>query len=195
MAQSRTVSFTTEQQHKFDLAISLQIALWPALSLAVANNWGGPNSSEKRDWLAGAISDLFISEPETDEQDVQEVLLQVLMDEFDVDIDDDSEEPIAIGILKSRRACERGDYAEIQAMLERWTRNGSGKIAPEFVQRHAEDGSDDDDDDGETDTDEGGVDADMTDCQTESVPQLVRLREAPEVDEDGFTKVAGRRKR
>lgn len=186
------MSLAVEQQQKFDLAISLHIAHWSALSLAVANNWGGPNSSEKRDWLAGVISDLFVSEPETDEQDVQEVLLQVLMDEFDVDIDDDSEEPIAIGILKSRRACERSDYAEINAMYERWVQSGSGRNAPQFIQREADEESDDESDSEEVD---GDADMDMMEIHTEEVPQLVRTRAPPDVDEDGFTKVAGRRKR
>jgi len=193
MSQRRPTPLSVEQQQKFDLAISLHIAAWPALSLAVANNWGGPNSSEKRDWLAGVISDLFVSEPETDEQDVQEVLLQVLMDEFDVDIDDDSEEAVAIGIMKSRHACEQGDYLEIQAMFDRWTRNGSARNAAQIIQQHqAEDDSEDTDG---SEDDNGGVEVDMMDAQSKTPPQLVRPRADPEIDEDGFTKVASRKKR
>ena len=77
-------------QNKFDVSIALILSLWPALTLAVTNNWGGPSSSDKRDWFAGAISDLFISNPATDLEDVETVLLQIMLDEFEVNVDDES---------------------------------------------------------------------------------------------------------
>ena len=39
---------------------------WSALCLAVQNSWGGPESAEKRDWFAGAVSDLIASKPDAD---------------------------------------------------------------------------------------------------------------------------------
>src|SRR5436189_6394926 len=68
---------------QLDLAITLILHSWPALSLAVQSSWGGPASADKRDWRCGAIPELFISRPETAAQDVEDVLTQVRNDESD----------------------------------------------------------------------------------------------------------------
>ena len=58
---------TPEQlQAAFDNGIWYALSLWPALHVAVQNSWGGPDSSEKRDWFAGAVSDLFTERQDTD---------------------------------------------------------------------------------------------------------------------------------
>src|SRR5438128_2720210 len=65
---------------QFDSAIAYTLSLWPALTLAITEQWGPSTSSatgeEKRALFAGAISDLFAQRPQTDEQDLEEVLLQ-----------------------------------------------------------------------------------------------------------------------
>lgn len=175
-----------------DLGITLAINNWPAMNLAVQSNWGGPTSADKRDWLCGAISDMLSDRPETDAEDLEDVLIQVMNDEFDVVVDDESAAPVAAQIMEIRGLTARGDFAPIQAMWEAWQQKSQqkGNVVAGFRRVEDQEVSDDDDDDDEEDEDD---DVDM-----DEAPALVRApreKAEPEVDEDGFTKVVGKKRR
>ncbi|KAB8199739.1 Pre-rRNA-processing protein TSR2 [Aspergillus parasiticus SU-1] len=174
-----------------DLGITLAIHNWPALTLAVQSNWGGPTSSDKRDWLCGAISDMLNDRPETDAEDLEDVLIQVMNDEFDVVIDDESAVPVAEEIMEVRGLVAKGDFGPIKQMWENYQTKSQQKasnVAAAFKRGEDEDQDSDDDDEDEEDED-----VDMGEA-----PALVRApkeKVEPEVDEDGFTKVVGKKKR
>ncbi|EAW11294.1 pre-rRNA-processing TSR2 family protein [Aspergillus clavatus NRRL 1] len=174
-----------------DLGITLAINNWPALTMAVQSNWGGPTSSDKRDWLCGAISEMINERPETDAIDLEDVLIQVMNDEFDVVVDDESTGPVAAQIMAIREQTAMGDFALVQEMWEAWQKKSQTRdnVAAAFQRVEAEDDNQETDDD-EEDDDE---DVDMGDA-----PELVRApreKVEPEVDEDGFTKVVGKKRR
>ncbi|KAK4128457.1 hypothetical protein N657DRAFT_676242 [Parathielavia appendiculata] len=227
MASSTTPSPATCQSN-FEQGVALSLHLWEALTVAVQNNWGGPDSSDKRDWFAGAIVDLFpdvsrltpaqlqqritqqqqqqqqpTQQPqviimagnaeEPDQEDVETVLLQVMLDEFEVNVDDDSAFEVAEQVVRIRGECLRGKFDGVEALRRRWEARKGSKV----VMKKAEDQDDetdwdtDDDDDDEQEADgDGDNDVEMGDA-----PALARKeRQEPEVDEDGFTKVT-RKKR
>lgn len=162
--------------------------MWPALTLAVQNNWGGPSSADKRDWFAGAVVELFEDRPDTDQEDVETVLLQVMQDEFEVAVDDDSAFEVAEQVMRLRKDCGRGNFDEVEGLKERWDRRGGGSGATfKQVDRG------DDEDDTEYDSD----DLDITDDEDVMMGDTPAPREKPEpdIDEDGFTKVIGKKKR
>lgn len=169
---------------QLDLAITLILNSWPALTLAVQSSWGGPTSGEKRDWFCGAISELFDERPETDAEDLEQVLVQVMNDEFDVAVDDESAGEIADRICAVRAEVTKGEYAAVNALWEEWKVKGDKKVV--FSQAEAGD------EDQETDGDEDDDDVDMDDAPP--VPQQPRERIEPEIDDDGFTKVVGRKR-
>lgn len=178
---------------KFDLAIALLLHLWPALTVAVTESWGGPDSAGKRDWFAGVVSDLFAQRPDTDEEDVEDMLLQVMGDEFECQLEDESEIGVAAEICRLRKLIGRGEFGDVDALYARWEekkKKGPEKFNLQVVD-HGEDGEeDDDDDDDEDDEDE---DVEMGDA-----PELApapKEKPPPEVDEDGFTKVTGKKRR
>ena len=179
---------------QLDLAITLTLYSWPALSLAVESSWGGPTSSDKRDWFCGAIADLFTSRPETDAADLEDVLIQVMNDEFEVAVDDDSAGDIADRICELKSEIEKGDHSRVQKMWEEFktkSQRAGGDPASLFKKVEARDEdqeTDDEEDDG------GESDVDMEDAPATNA-RPPRQREEPEVDEDGFTKVASRKKR
>jgi pre-rRNA-processing protein TSR2 len=84
------VAFTPEQTQKWELGVSLLLNFWQPLRDAVSCSWGGPDSEDKRDWLCGVIADLWTEDPEADDETVEERLIQVMEDEFDVNLEDDS---------------------------------------------------------------------------------------------------------
>ncbi|KAL8904274.1 MAG: hypothetical protein Q9207_003370 [Kuettlingeria erythrocarpa] len=184
-------------QQKFDLSISLTLSTWPALTLAVQNFWGGPLSSEKRDWFAGAVSDLFSSQPEStiDDEYLEEFLLQVMMDEFEVNVEDESGAEIASKILGLRKLTAQGDFGMVDEMLTRWReRQARGEERVTFQSRQGEEDDDEDEEDDDSDEDmEEDDDVEMD----EALPIVKAPKEkvVPKVDEEGFTEVVGKKKR
>ena len=119
-------------------------------------------------------------------------MLQVMIDEFEVNVEDESAEEVADLIIKLRSETIRGEYARVEQMKAKWDeRQKGGNERLGFVQ-----GQNDDDDDSESD-DEDAEDDDEMDT-TEDISSIVITpseKPAPEADEDGFTKVVGRRRK
>lgn len=198
-----TVATTTPNQlsSQIDLLVSLHLWAWPALTLAIQNAWGGSAqiAADKRDWFAGAVSELLTSTPPqlADVGDLEEVLLQVMFDEFEVVVDDGSAEQTARGIWGGMNKLINGDVSELQDMYVKWEekekKGNSNKEVAGFVK--GEDPNQETDEEADDDDDEN-MDVDM-----DEAPPLVngarqpRERVEPEVDEEGFTKVVNKKKR
>ncbi|KAG5995776.1 hypothetical protein E4U52_007822 [Claviceps spartinae] len=196
-----------ERQTNFEQAVAYSLHLWPALTLAVQNGWGGPDSADKRDWFAGVTAELFpaftdaaapdrqtSTAEEPDVEYVETFLLQVMIDEFEVNTDDDSGMEVANNIVRARAQCAIGQFDEVKKLAERFQNLKGSNVGNMFKKADDADqdtdweSDDDDDEDGGDDddeNDEGGADANA------SVP---KEKPAPEVDEDGFTKVTNKRR-
>ncbi|KAJ5225841.1 hypothetical protein N7468_007066 [Penicillium chermesinum] len=183
--QSSTVA-NTDAASYLDMGITLAINNWPALTLAVQSNWGGPNSADKRAWLCGAISDMIADRPETDAEDLEDVLIQVMNDEFDAVVDDESAAKVGTEIMEMRAQTGRGEFAEIQAQWDAWQKKSEEKAASMFKQVESKD------EDQETDDEADEDDAEDVEMGDAPAP---REKVEPEIDEDGFTKVVGKKRR
>ncbi|KAI1175939.1 Pre-rRNA-processing protein TSR2-domain-containing protein [Nemania sp. FL0916] len=254
MASSFTDGPSPEtRQEQFEQGVAISLHLWQSLTIAVQNHWGGPDSSDKRDWLAGVIVDLFPNfvdlaaasstssattitattsatitpnttttvtttaksqpkntnentslKPEPIAQDIEDTLLQVLFDEFEADVDDQSEAQVADRVLKCRAQCAAGDFSLVEELRARWLEAKGKRVvaqsrdAPDQDTDWDESGSSDDDDDGDEHGGKnggggGGEDVDMSDAP-DLVPVAPREKPQPEIDEDGFEKVSRRRR-
>ena len=113
-------------------------------------------------------------------------------DEFEVNVEDGSAEEVAIQILKLRKLTLDGDFALVDELMAKWQetqRKGSNKVRLNFA------GADEAEDSG---SDDDSMDGGDDDVQMDDAPDLVDAstrKVQPEIDEDGFTKVVGRRKR
>ncbi|KAI1309266.1 Pre-rRNA-processing protein TSR2-domain-containing protein [Xylaria venustula] len=219
MASSSTEGPSPEsRQQQFEQGVAISLHLWQSLTIAVQNNWGGPDSSDKRDWLAGVIVDMFPSfvdlataaatptnpaaqnstqpqakklpeEPIVDE--VEETLLQVMFDEFEANVDDQSEAEVADRIMKCRSQCAEGNFTLVEELRARWLDTKGKKVVAQAAADPDQDtdwesGSDDDEDDDDNDVE-------MDDAPA-LVPVAPKEKPQPEIDEDGFEKVT-RKKR
>ncbi|KAI0201573.1 Pre-rRNA-processing protein TSR2-domain-containing protein [Astrocystis sublimbata] len=206
------------RQERFERSVAISLHLWQSLTIAVQNNWGGPDSSDKRDWLAGVIVDLFPSfvdlaaasaasatttanapaqrstqklPEEPIAEDIEETLLQVMFDEFEANVDDQSEAEVADRIMKCRAQCAEGNFSLVEELVARWEDTRGKKVVAQAAADPDQDtdwesGSDDDDDDNDDD-----------DVNMDDAPALVSVpkeKPKPEIDEDGFETVS-RRKR
>ncbi|KAF5374220.1 hypothetical protein D9758_004665 [Tetrapyrgos nigripes] len=84
----------------FARGVIARLAIWPVFRVAVQENWGGAGAAEKRTWLAGIIVDTFEQRSSPDGRYVEEMLLQVMQDEYDTNIEDGSAELVAVDIVK-----------------------------------------------------------------------------------------------
>lgn len=188
--QQPSVPAGADEASYLDMAITLAINNWPALTLAVQSNWGGPTSADKRAWLCGAVSEMIADRPETDAEDLEDVLIQVMNDEFDAVVDDESAAKVGLEIMEMRAQVQRGEFSEIKAQWEAWQKKSEEKAARMFKQVESKD------EDQETDDEADEDDAD--DVEMGDAPALVRApreKPEPEIDDDGFTKVVGKNKR
>ncbi len=163
--------------------------------MAVQNSWGGPQSSEKRDWFAGTISELVESTPDADVEYLEEFLLQVMSDEFETNVDDGSGEEVAAKIVGLRKLTLQGNFAMVDEMYTRWEHTqsrGGGVVSFKHVERGEGDydtGNDSDD------MEEDSTDEDMKMEQAPPLVDVSKEKVQPTVDEDGFTEVVSKRRR
>lgn len=169
--------------------------MWPALTFAVQNTLGGPQSAEKRDWFAGAISELLETSTDVDDYYLEDFLLQVMNDEFEVRVEDGSAEEIASNIIAFRKSTLAGDFTKVDALYTRWQeRQTKGVDAVRFrlVETEEEDDESESDDD-DMEEDESDEDVEMEEATIPAKPPKEKV--VPRTDEDGFTEVIGRRRR
>ncbi|CAK1359751.1 Pre-rRNA-processing protein TSR2 [Cercospora beticola] len=181
---------TVEQlQTAFDNSIWYLLSLWQPLHIAVQNAWGGPDSADKRDWFAGAVSDLLTTRPETDQEDLELFLLQIMGDEFECNVEDESEVVVAGDILKVRsRMMETRSLQAAVEVEQRWKSRGNMKTDKVVVQEVNQD-ADEEEFEGFDD------DEDMDEAPSlVSAPKVPKEKPIPEVDDDGFTKVSGKKR-
>lgn len=209
--QPTTPSLPTNLTSQIDLLISLHLWAWPALTLAIHNSWGGSSqvSHDKRDWFAGAVSELLTSTPPqlADVSDLEEVLLQVMVDEFEVVVDDGSAEETARDIWTGVTKLFSGDVSELNAMYAKWqerqNKTGGKEVVSGIVRGEDKEADDTDWDESEEDEEEWNGFADQPtngDIDMDEAPPLVdaskpKPKAEPEVDEEGFTKVVSKKKR
>lgn len=125
-------------------------------------------------------------------------MLQIMNDEFDVNVEDGSGEEIAAKIIGLRKLTLQGDFAMVDDMYSKWQERQSkggdrGKINFQHVTR------DDDEDDTDWDSDDTeGDDDEDNDIDMGDAPALVRApkeKVQPKIDDDGFTEVVGKKRR
>ena len=128
----------------------------------------------------------------TDAEDVEVVLLQVLEDEFGVRVEDETEVAVAREIMKIRKEIGEGNTTTVDALQKKWEERKGKEVATGSVnvkETNQEGEWDSVDEESDEDEDE---DTEMGDA-----PALVpaKPKPEPEVDDDGFTKVVGKKKR
>ncbi|TBU27746.1 Pre-rRNA-processing protein TSR2-domain-containing protein [Dichomitus squalens] len=167
----------------FARGVIARLAYWPALRIAVDQGWGGPESAEKRTWLASVLVDDFEEQiPKPDLDYVEDRLLQVMADEFDTNLEDGSAEAVAKDVIRLWEEVSVGKTDLLKGFEERADKLKGKKVD---VEEAAGDNSDWEDMSDEED-------------EEDEVPQLSERprppKEEPEVDEDGFTTVKGKGK-
>lgn len=177
----------TPQNILFARGVIARLAIWPTLRIAVQESWGGPEAKQKPTWIASTIVDSFQDAADSktelpDEQYIEEMLLQIMEDEFEAVIEDDSAAGVAKDVVRIWVETKDGKEDSVKKFEE-----SAERIKGKRVDVKVSGGSDDEEDwEDEQDEDE-------------DVPQLMDhgpppTSNEPEMDEDGFTLVKGKGK-
>jgi len=175
----------------FARGVIARLALWSTLRIAVQENWGGPDAQRKPTWIASMIVDSFEVESELpDDQYIEEMLLQIMADEFEAVLEDDSAASVAkdiMGMWIETKEGKDNTVRKFESLVDKI--KGKRIEVKENVESDESDDEDWEDDEGE----EGYED--------NNVPQLIEhcapqpgCRSAPVIDDDGFTLVQGKGK-
>ncbi|KAJ3716192.1 Pre-rRNA-processing protein TSR2-domain-containing protein [Lentinula raphanica] len=206
----------------FARGVIARLAFWETLTLAVQESWGGPGAKEKRTWMAGVLVDMFEEtlsknnpasastddSRRVDPEDIEDTLLQIMADEFEVHVEDGSAEMLGKDIVRLWDAITNPANAGAmtspsagEKMVQEWE-SRADKTKGRKVQAHYQEATEEEEGDWEDeDEEEDDADNDVSMSQIAAIdeaPQLIdhgHSRREPEVDEDGFTLVSSRRKR
>lgn len=191
-------SSPTEIQLFFARAVIARLAVWPVLRVAVESSWGGPESKQKRSWMAGEIIDAFEnnSSPssEPDETYIEEMLLQMIADEYDCMVEDLSGEDVAADIIKLWKDTKIGAIEGSMMLWEEKERKMGGKKIEFTLAKKGDDTDwvDDNDNSSSEDGEEGDENVSM---EVDEAPTLVdRRAKETIIDEEGFTVVQSKGK-
>ncbi|KAF2863784.1 hypothetical protein K470DRAFT_209804 [Piedraia hortae CBS 480.64] len=176
-----------------DSSIWYLLSLWPAVEIACSNGWGGPESYSKKDWFAAEIVEYITngqdgSTPREKQEDLEVFLLNVMADEFETVLEDESEVDVAAGMLKIYDDLLNGDSGAARQIKARW--EGRGRLVTDV---RVEEPEGEDGEEGEDVEDyDGDSDDEMMDVDDNAQKKKKREKPKAEVDEDGFTKVVRR---
>lgn len=185
------------QTAQLDAATAYLLFSYPPLTLAVKESFGGPQSPQKREWLAGTLSEYMATAPSAEADDIGELLVQVFGDEFEMVVDDGTLEGLCRGLEAARDAVREGKgggvVRELKGVYD-CSLKGNGTIVAGCADGDdEEEDEDDEDDDGDSqDSGDGSADEMVLDAWTS---KSKAPPEPPEVDEEGFTKIVKGRTR
>lgn len=149
---------------------------WPVLRIAVSESWGGPQSAQKRTWIASTLVDAFEASP-LDEEEIEDLLLDAMVEEFETEIEDDSSRTVARDILNIWRDAGNGEMGNVLRLEA-----AANRLAHTQVHTTRREGNGDDEWVDEEGSDEGP--------SVEAAPQLLPATSSqaiePIIDDDGF---------
>ncbi|KIM42621.1 hypothetical protein M413DRAFT_26650 [Hebeloma cylindrosporum] len=177
----------------FARGVIARLAIWTTLRIAVQENWGGPNAAAKRTWLASVIVDAFEEQiPAPDDQYIEELLLQVMSDEFEAEVEDGSAESVGRDIVQMWDETRVGKQ-DLVLKFEDLADKAKGRKPNAQEKVVSDDEEDWEDEDGEEDDDEEEDGDEAPQLIERTIPRSTPT--GPEVDEDGFTLVKGKSRR
>jgi len=193
--------------------------LWPALTIAVREEWGGPESADKKTWIASTIIDEFESratyipsstssgpsdvadpttanDPPLELDDLADLVNQMMSDEFESNIEDGSIDAVAADIVRLWRDILQPATGALPSTVVDALERKAAEVKGKGIQ--ATRGAGLQNENGEEDSDSEWDDESEDGMEVDEAPQLApveRERVEPVVDDDGFTLVQPKTKK
>ena len=168
----------------FKVAISALFKNWTALQMLVGTGAGGPQSREKAEWMTGATENWFYENKDLEVYEVSVFLDEILINEFNVSVDDGSLEDVARSICEFYRLCQFSDEETLMSKLKSLPKYDLANVQIQEFNY----------------VDQSGPSnylqkLDMHMLEPKKELKVPKEKIAPEIDEDGFETVKFRKKR
>eukprot|EP00892_Ulva_mutabilis_P012337 jgi/Ulvmu1/9476/UM052_0045.1 len=187
---------------QFEEGVNLVLKKWTALQLAVENQWGGRDSTEKADDMYNEILEWFYKRKEHYPDELEPLLETIILEDFNVQAEDGSPLQVSKALVDLYKQCLAGDFSLIQRLSAvasgaqqsaGFAVDNDGTAVPMNTADGGDSSDDDADDDDEMDVDEAGPGAAAA---QEETAQRQQAPAGPVIDDDGFQMVQrGRRRR
>lgn len=108
-------------QLAFQQGVHYLFDLWPALILAIQHDWSNDGLGlEKRAWFEQTIVDYFDSKGKRiDEDEMEEILAQIMSDEFNTLLEDDSAYMVAKQLVELFKQVTNNDHSMVQSLRDK----------------------------------------------------------------------------
>jgi len=195
----------------FGRGLSGVFARWTALQLAVVNDWGGGGSDEKARAAEEEVLTWFLSRKRKDELELEDLLVEILGDDFNVCCEDNSPAEVAKLAWAMYEQCAEGNYAMVEQIQatplpresierskrveedKRWTMNGGGDMDVGDTSSDDENSSGGEGMDADGLADQLGEAFNVRPNGDDSELRSSRSSRAPVIDDDGWTTIPTRR--
>ncbi|CAG8763343.1 1960_t:CDS:2, partial [Acaulospora morrowiae] len=155
--------------------------------LAVDMHWGGTDSTDKRDWLINVVFEYFGKHgSEADVDDLETILEQVMSDEFNTLLEDNSAGQVSQKLIDVYNECMQENYTTVEALR---SRHSSAPSASKKVVS----GGDEEDDEDESDEEYGSEDNESVE-EIDEMDVVPSSKKGPIIDDEGFQLVTKRRR-
>ncbi|XP_011189631.1 pre-rRNA-processing protein TSR2 homolog [Zeugodacus cucurbitae] len=191
----------TDFQKNFRLVLEKIFNNWQNLRLAVEHGMGGRNGQQLAIEIMDYTYKYCIGNESITQGELQDVLEELLDQEFDTICDDNSIPEICRNLLRYKALCLKGEYAQIESELSKLPQ-GKDWLRPDvkivYTPVAGEDSSSDEDDES-GDSDDGMEvdedDSDLASCSRVTRSQTRRKQQEEFVEpEPGWTTVRTKRK-
>ncbi|XP_062891607.1 pre-rRNA-processing protein TSR2 homolog isoform X1 [Mobula hypostoma] len=179
--------------------IRTALEAWPAYQVALENGFGGAHGQQKAAWMVTAVEQYFYDNADLESEEVEELLADILDNEFDTVVEDGSLSEVAHQIWSTFALCQRGQESEVRARIQQLVeRRNRVRVEVVPARRPGEEAAEEDSEEEEEDEEEDGAEA--MDCDSQAAPEPRSLcpvaaeRPSEEEDPDGWTVVRRRRK-
>uniref|UniRef100_A0A0N5A7U2 Pre-rRNA-processing protein TSR2 homolog n=1 Tax=Syphacia muris TaxID=451379 RepID=A0A0N5A7U2_9BILA len=173
---------------------------WTAYQLAVKMQSGGPDTEAKSQWFYEELCHYALNEKNLDVEDLEDWISQIMYNEFDLILEDNSADWLADSLLKCRMWLETGQLTQLNIFLSSLPSKAAVQQATEQSKTVNDDGLDFDENMNEDNNsednnveDENTSDVD-SDQRISSLNSKQRSRQPRMVtDDDGWTTILPRK--
>ncbi|XP_032873030.1 pre-rRNA-processing protein TSR2 homolog [Amblyraja radiata] len=151
----------------FAESVAATLGSWPALQIALENGFGGVYGQQKADWMVTAVERYFLDNADLDRVEVEELLAELLDNEFDTVVEDGSVLEVAEEIWTTFALCRRGQEAEVRGRIQRLVQRRRSVRVEAVAGTSGAEGAGDEDSEEEEDEEDG---AEAMDCESQPSP-------------------------
>src|SRR5687768_4403119 len=117
-ASASSTSSSSCSESLFLKAIRQSIDEWHSFQCAIDAGMGGRDAPEKVIWMGNVIERYFLQEDGLTSEEVEDYIAEILWNEFDTSLEDDSLELLSNNLCRFYSMFKRGEHEQLANLLQ-----------------------------------------------------------------------------